>query len=140
MRFVYRLTGLYRRFRWVTWLSGSIATFVAPLLGYIPYLAGINARRREMSVDSPEYASDVKAGSIWDWLSGAVSGNFNPVGLIALIGGVFLLLLVVLQIFSFVMARTELSGVDKTERPAEDSHGRESFDPVYGAYGHVDEY
>lgn len=101
---------MYRKARWVMWLSGVLSTTLIPMLGYGMHALNIAKDRQELATDNPELASEETAGSLFDWMNGETVGRI--IGIIAILGIVFILLLIMLQIFSFIGARTSVSGTD----------------------------
>lgn len=141
MKLIYRIVGFYQRARLILWLAGIAGGILAPAVGYVSYLFDVGEERRTMLADSPEYASDVRAVNVWDWLAGAVSDHVNVLGVVALVGVVFISLLIVLQVVSFVKARTELSGTDRESEDAERARDDAARDAgADDPYGRVDEY
>lgn len=110
MRLLYKITGIYRKARWLMWLAGILTTTLIPLLGYGMHALNIAKDKQELATDNPELASEVTAGSLFDWMTSENVGRI--IGIIAILGIVFILLLILLQIFSFIGSRTSLSGTD----------------------------
>lgn len=92
------------------WLSGVLTTTLIPMMGYGMHALNIAKDKQELATDNPELASEETAGSLFDWMTGENVGRI--IGIIAILGIVFILLLIVLQIFSFIGARTSVSGTD----------------------------
>lgn len=111
MRLLYKITSLYRKARWLMWLAGMVPTTLIPLLGYGMHALNIAKDRQELATDNPELASEETTGSLFDWITGETVGRI--VGIIVILGIIFILLLIVLQIFSFIGARTSVSGTDR---------------------------
>lgn len=110
MKLLYKITGIYRKARWLMWLGGILTTTLIPMMGYGMHALNIAKDKQELATDNPELASEVTAGSLFDWITGENVGRI--IGIITVLGIVFILLLVVLQIFSFIGARTSVSGTD----------------------------
>lgn len=110
MRLLYKFTGIYRKARWLMWLGGVLTTTLIPMMGYGMHALNITKDKQELATDNPELASEETAGSLFDWMTGENVGRI--IGIIAILGIVFILLLIMLQIFSFIGARTSVSGTD----------------------------
>ena len=110
MRLLYKITSLYRKARWLMWLAGMLPTTLIPLLGYGMHALNIAKDRQELATDNPELASEETTGSLFDWMTGETVGRI--IGIITILGIIFILLLIILQIFSFIGARTSVSGTD----------------------------
>lgn len=110
MRLLYKITSLYRKARWLMWLAGMLPTTLIPLLGYGMHALNIAKDRQELATDNPELASEETTGSLFDWMTGETVGRI--IGIITILGIIFILLLIILQIFSFIGARTSASGTD----------------------------
>lgn len=110
MKLLYKITGIYRKARWLMWLGGILTTTLIPMMGYGMHALNIAKDKQELATDNPELASEVTAGSLFDWITGENVGRI--IGIITVLGIVFILLLVVSQIFSFIGARTSVSGTD----------------------------
>ena len=93
------------------WLGGVLTTTLIPMMGYGMHALNIAKDKQELSTDNPELASEETAGSLFDWMTSETVGKI--IGIIAILGIVFILLLIVLQIFSFIGARTSVSGTDR---------------------------
>lgn len=135
MRIFYKLTSLYKRVRFLAWFLGTIPTVATPLIGYGLYALEINEERQHALTDSPEFASDIQQENLWDWLTGFAGSHGQIIGITLLFGVLFIALLIALQCFSFVAARTELSGVDKQEVQQEHSRRKAETD-----YDRFDDY
>lgn len=92
------------------WLGGVLTTTLIPMMGYGMHALNITKDKQELATDNPELASEETAGSLFDWMTGENVGRI--IGIIAILGIVFILLLIMLQIFSFIGARTSVSGTD----------------------------
>ena len=112
------------------WLSGMLPTTLIPLLGYGMHALNIAKDRQELATDNPELASEETAGSLFDWMTGEMVGRI--VGIIVILGIIFILLLIVLQIFSFIGARTSVSGTDRNTTTKESNLDEMDVEPNDG--------
>lgn len=135
MRIINKLLHWYNTYRMFCWLGGILTGVIIPFAGYGLYALQTFAGREEMMVDSPEYASDITIGSPWEWLTGMLDGYGWILGILALIGLVFVLFCIVFQIVSFVMRRTELSGTDRQAETVEKTRKRLDLEDTYDDYG-----
>lgn len=128
MRLLYKITSLYRKARWLMWLAGMVPTTLIPLLGYGMHALNIAKDRQELATDNPELASEETTGSLFDWITGETVGRI--VGIIVILGIIFILLLIVLQIFSFIGARTSVSGTDRNTTTKEANRRQADLDEM----------
>lgn len=128
MRLLYKITSLYRKARWLMWLAGMLPTTLIPLLGYGMHALNIAKDRQELATDNPELASEETTGSLFDWMTGETVGRI--VGIIVILGIIFILLLIVLQIFSFIGARTSVSGTDRNTTTKEANRRQADLDEM----------
>lgn len=128
MRLLYKITSLYRKARWLMWLAGMVPTTLIPLLGYGMHALNIAKDRQELATDNPELASEETTGSLFDWITGETVGRI--VGIIMILGIIFILLLIVLQIFSFIGARTSVSGTDRNTTTKEANRRQADLDEM----------
>ena len=128
MGLLYKITSLYRKARWLMWLAGMLPTTLIPLLGYGMHALNIAKDRQELATDNPELASEETTGSLFDWLTGETVGRI--VGIIVILGIIFILLLIVLQIFSFIGARTSVSGTDRNTTTKEANRRQADLDEM----------
>ena len=128
MRLLYKLTGMYRKARWLMWLGGALTTTLIPMMGYGMHALNIEKDKQELATDNPELASEETAGSLFDWMTGENAGKI--IGIIAILGIVFVLLLIVLQIFSFIGARTSVSGTDRDTATKEANRRQADLDEM----------
>ena len=128
MRLLYKITSLYRKARWLMWLAGMVPTTLIPLLGYGMHALNIAKDRQELATDNPELASEETTGSLFDWITGETGGRI--VGIIVILGIIFILLLIVLQIFSFIGARTSVSGTDRNTTTKEANRRQANLDEM----------
>ena len=128
MRLLYKITSLYRKARWLMWLGGMLPTTLIPLLGYGMHALNIAKDRQELATDNPELASEETTGSLFDWMTGETVGRI--VGIIVILGIIFILLLIVLQIFSFIGTRTSVSGTDRDTATKEANRRQADLDEM----------
>lgn len=128
MRLLYKITSLYRKARWLMWLGGMLPTTLIPLLGYGMHALNIAKDRQELATDNPELASEETTGSLFDWITGETVGRI--VGIIVILGIIFILLLIVLQIFSFIGARTSVFGTDRNTTTKEANRRQADLDEM----------
>lgn len=128
MRLLYKITSLYRKARWLMWLAGMVPATLIPLLGYGMHALNIAKDRQELATDNPELASEETTGSLFDWITGETVGRI--VGIIVILGIIFILLLIVLQIFSFIGARTSVSGTDRNTTTKEANRRQADLDEM----------
>lgn len=119
---------MYNKLRWLMWLSGILTTTVIPLAGYGLHALGIARDKQELATDNPELASEESVGTLFAWLTGENVGKI--VGIIVVLGIVYMALLIVLQVFSFLGARTSVSGTDRTTATKEANRGRADMDEM----------
>ena len=110
------------------WLGGMLLTTLIPLLGYGMHALNIAKDRHELATDNPELASEETTGSLFDWMTGETVGRI--IGIIVILGIVFILLLIVLQIFSFIGARTSVSGTDRNTATKEANRRQADLDEM----------
>lgn len=128
MRILRKLTGIYNKIRWLMWLSGILTTTVIPLAGYGLHALGIARDKQELATDNPELASEESVGTLFAWLTGENVGKI--VGIIVVLGIIYMALLIVLQVFSFLGARTSVSGTDRRTATKEANRGRADMDEM----------
>lgn len=128
MRLLYKITSLYRKARWLMWLAGMLPTTLIPLLGYGMHALNIAKDKQELATDNPELASEETTGSLFDWMTSENVGRI--IGIITILGIVFILLLIVLQIFSFIGSRTSVSGTDRDTATKEANRRQADLDEM----------
>lgn len=110
------------------WLGGMLTTTLIPMLSYGMHALNIAKDRQELATDNPELASEETAGSLFDWMTGEMVGRI--VGIIVIFGIIFILLLILLQIFSFIGARTSVSGTDRNTTTKEANRRQADLDEM----------
>lgn len=135
MGFINTILKWYRRYRLIMWLSGILTGVLLPALSYGIHAISLYRSKRLLATDNPEIAGELSLENFWDYLTGlqGVFGVILHVLLVAII--VFLVLLVVAQVLSFIMKRTELSGVDEDVKREARTVKRIQDDVEYDDYG-----
>lgn len=128
MRILRKLTGIYDKMRWLMWLGGFATTTLVPFADYGMHALGIARDKQELATDNPELASEESVGTFFDWLTGENVGKI--VGIIVILGIVYVIFLIVLQVFSFLGARTSVSGTDRTTAIKEANRNRADMDEM----------
>lgn len=119
------------------WVGSLVTTFVIPFAGYGLYAVQTFRTKSDMMVDSPEYASEISVGNPFEWLTGALNDYGWMLGVVALIGLVFVLFCIMFQVVSFFSERTELSGTDGRAEAAEKAVSKLEDDETVDDYGSV---
>lgn len=70
MGIFWKISKWYNRYQFLMWAAGILTAVAAPLVGYASYFLGINNQRAELLLDSPEYANDMTAANVIQWLTG----------------------------------------------------------------------
>ena len=86
MGILWKISKWYNRYQFLMWAVGSITAIAAPLIGYATYFLGVGNRRAELLSDSPEYANDITAGNLIQWLTGQAHSYGRILGIVAVIG------------------------------------------------------
>ena len=135
MRIIYKILKWYRRWRLLMWLGGVLTGILLPALSYGIHVISLYRSKRLLATDDPEIAGELCLENFWDYLTGlqGVFGAILHVLLVVII--VFLVLLVVAQLLSFIMKRTELSGVDEDVKREARTVKRIQDDVEYDDYG-----
>lgn len=145
MKLIYRIAHFYNQFRLIMWLGGLATTLLLPLLSYGFEALGVFKRKRELLADDPETALEQHVPNAF----GFITDNtvLTKVAQVCLIAGIlFIVCLIVMQVFSFITRRTKLSGVDKDARKleredreadAEDSDVNDEDDSQYDDFGDI---
>lgn len=128
MRILYKLTGTYNKIRWLMWLGGILTTTLVPLAGYGLHALGIARDKQELATDNPELASEESVGTLFDWLTSENVGKIIRITVI--LGIVYVIFLIILQIFSFLGVRTSVSGTDRATATKEANRNRADMDEM----------
>ena len=126
MGILWKISKWYNRYQFFMWASGVLTAIAAPLIGYATYFLGINNQRAELVSDSPEYANDITAGSLIQWLTGQAHSYGRILGIIAIIG--------------WISQRTEISGTDQVDEVQEKGRRKAETEEQYDDYGQSNEY
>lgn len=111
-----------------------------PLIGYATYFLGINNQRAELVSDSPEYANDITAGSLIQWLTGQAHSYGRILGIIAIIGILLIIFCITFTIIGWISQRTEISGTDQSSEIQEKGRRKAETEEQYDDYGQSNEY
>ena len=134
MGILWKISKWYNRYQFFMWASGVLTAIAAPLIGYATYFLGINNQHAELVSDSPEYANDITAGSLIQWLTGQAHSYGRILGIIAIIG-------ILLVIFCITFSqRTEISGTDQSSEIREKGRRKAETEEQYDDYGQPAEY
>lgn len=110
------------------WLGGILTTTLIPLAGYGLHALGIARDKQELATDNPELASEESVGTLFNWLTGENVGKI--IGIIVILGIIYIVFLIILQIFSFLGARTSVSGTDRATAAKEANRNRADKDEM----------
>lgn len=130
----------YNRYQFLMWAVGSITAIAAPLVGYATYFLGINNQRAELVSDSPEYANDITAGNLIQWLTGQAHSYGRILGIIAVIGILLVIFCITFTIIGWIGRRTEISGTDQDDEIQEKGRRKAETEEQYDDYGQPAEY
>lgn len=114
MGIFWKISKWYNRYQFLMWAAGILTVVAAPLVGYASYFLGINNQRAELLLDSPEYANDITAGSLIQWLTGQAHSYGRILGIIAIIGILLIIFCITFTIIDWIGQRTEISGTDQS--------------------------
>lgn len=110
------------------------------LIGYAAYFLGVGSRRAELLSDSPEYANDITAGNLIQWLTGQAHSYGRILGIIAIIGTLLIIFCITFTIIGWIGRRTEISGTDQTSEIQEKGRRKAETEEQYDDYGQPAEY
>lgn len=119
MGILWKISKWYNRYQFLMWAVGSITAIAAPLVGYATYFLGINNQRAELVSDSPEYANEITAGNLIQWLTGQAHSYGRILGIIAIIGTLLIIFCIAFTIIGWISQRTEISGTDQVDEVQE---------------------
>lgn len=131
------ITRFYERYRLVMWLTGSAGSLGVPLAGWGVYSLHQWVERANLSVDNPEFMSDYATRNLFSWFFSAGGVLSKMLGALFLLGVIASLILLAVQLLSFLASRTEISGIDETlddQSSASDEYDPDSLDD----YGDMD--
>lgn len=140
MGILWKISKWYNRYQFLMWAVGSITAIAAPLIGYAAYFLGINNQRAELVSDSPEYANDITAGSLIQWLTGQAHSYGRILGIIAIIGILLIIFCITFTIIGWISQRTEISGTDQVDEVQEKGRRKAETEEQYDDYGQTMEY
>ena len=130
----------YNRYQFLMWAVGSITAIAAPLIGYAAYFLGVGSRRAELLSDSPEYANDITAGNLIQWLTGQAHSYGRILGIVAVIGILLVIFCITFTIIDWIGQRTEISGTDQSSEIREKGRRKAETEEQYDDYGQPAEY
>lgn len=135
MGILWKISKWYNRYQFFMWASGVLTAVAAPLIGYATYFLGINNQRAELVSDSPEYANDITAGSLIQWLTGQAHSYGRILGIIAIIGILLVIFCITFTIIGWISQRTEISGTDQVDEVQEKGRRKAETEEQYDDYG-----
>ena len=140
MGILWKISKWYNRYQFLMWAVGSITAIAAPLVGYATYFLGINNQRAELVSDSPEYANEITAGNLIQWLTGQAHSYGRILGIIAIIGTLLIIFCITFTIIGWISQRTEISGTDQSSEIQEKGRRKAETEEQYDDYGQSNEY
>lgn len=140
MGILWKISKWYNRYQFLMWAVGSITAIAAPLIGYAAYFLGVGSRRAELLSDSPEYANDITAGNLIQWLTGQAHSYGRILGIIAIIGTLLIIFCITFTIIGWISQRTEISGTDQVDEVQEKGRRKAETEEQYDDYGQSNEY
>lgn len=140
MGILWKISKWYNRYQFLMWAVGSITAIAAPLIGYATYFLGVGNRRAELLSDSPEYANDITAGNLIQWLTGQAHSYGRILGIIAIIGILLIIFCITFTIIGWISQRTEISGTDQVDEVQEKGRRKAETEEQYDDYGQTMEY
>lgn len=140
MGILWKISKWYNRYQFLMWAVGSITAIAAPLVGYATYFLGINNQRAELVSDSPEYANEITAGNLIQWLTGQAHSYGRILGIIAIIGILLVIFCITFTIIDWIGRRTEISGTDQSSEIQEKGRRKAETEEQYDDYGQPAEY
>lgn len=135
MGILWKISKWYNRYQFFMWASGVLTAVAAPLVGYATYFLGINNQRAELVSDSPEYANDITAGSLIQWLTGQAHSYGRILGIVAVIGILLVIFCITFTIIGWISQRTEISGTDQVDEVQEKGRRKAETEEQYDDYG-----
>lgn len=140
MGILWKISKWYNRYQFFMWASGVLTAIAAPLIGYATYFLGINNQHAELVSDSPEYANDITAGNLIQWLTGQAHSYGRILGIIAIIGILLIIFCITFTIIGWISQRTEISGTDQVDEVQEKGRRKAETEEQYDDYGQTMEY
>lgn len=140
MGIFWKISKWYNRYQFLMWAAGILTAVAAPLVGYASYFLGINNQRAELLLDSPEYANDMTAANVIQWLTGQAHSYGRILGIIAIIGILLVIFCITFTIIGWIGQRTEISGTDQSSEIREKGRRKAETEEQYDDYGQPAEY
>lgn len=140
MGILWKISKWYNRYQFLMWAVGSSTAIAAPLIGYAAYFLGVGSRRAELLSDSPEYANDITAGNLIQWLTGQAHSYGRILGIVAVIGILLVIFCITFTIIGWIGRRTEISGTDQVDEVQEKGRRKAETEEQYDDYGQTMEY
>ena len=140
MGILWKISKWYNRYQFLMCAVGSITAIAAPLIGYAAYFLGVGSRRAELLSDSPEYANDITAGNLIQWLTGQAHSYGRILGIVAVIGILLVIFCITFTIIGWIGRRTEISGTDQVDEVQEKGRRKAETEEQYDDYGQTMEY
>lgn len=140
MGILWKISKWYNRYQFLMWAVGSITAIAAPLIGYAAYFLGVGSRRAELLSDSPEYANDITAGNLIQWLTGQAHSYGRILDIVAVIGILLVIFCITFTIIGWIGRRTEISGTDQVDEVQEKGRRKAETEEQYDDYGQTMEY
>lgn len=140
MGILWKISKWYNRYQFFMWASGVLTAIAAPLIGYATYFLGINNQHAELVSDSPEYANEITAGNLIQWLTGQAHSYGRILGIIAIIGILLIIFCITFTIIGWISQRTEISGTDQVDEVQEKGRRKAETEEQYDDYGQTMEY
>lgn len=140
MGILWKISKWYNRYQFLMWAVGSITAIAAPLIGYATYFLGVGNRRAELLSDSPEYANDITAGNLIQWLTVQAHSYGRILGIVAVIGILLVIFCITFTIIGWIGQRTEISGTDQSSEIREKGRRKAETEEQYDDYGQPAEY
>lgn len=137
MGVLWKISKWYNRYQFFMWASGVLTAIAAPLIGYAAYFLGINNQHAELVSDSPEYANDITAGSLIQWLTGQAHSYGRILGIIGIL---LIIFCITFTIIGWISQRTEISGTDQVDEVQEKGRRKAETEEQYDDYGQTMEY
>ena len=134
MGILWKISKWYNRYQFFMWASGVLTAIAAPLIGYATYFLGINNQHAELVSDSPEYANDITAGNLIQWLTGQAHSYGRILGILLII------FCIAFTIIGWISQRTEISGTDQVDEVQEKGRRKAETEEQYDDYGQTMEY
>ena len=120
MKLINRIMNLYRQYRRVMWLIGTLTALGAPLGGYgLHLLAAFKHKLMLLQGDNPELANSLPTVDLWSWLTDAGGMFGRACGVVALFAVLYVVTLIGLQVGSLILRAATASATDGTTSEGE---------------------